>query len=103
MDTPKKSSSMTLHAHGDGTYHTVPGGSFDQEGRVEHETFGHAVMHMAKHHAPRGEDHIHVNGHENGYRVHHTADGSKPKMHDAKNIREMKKTISNFLDEEGAE
>jgi hypothetical protein len=43
---------MSLHSHGDGTYHTEPGGE-------EHPTLGHALMHMAHSQEPDSK-HMHI-------------------------------------------
>lgn len=66
----EKHSSTTLVAHGDGTYHTEHGMTGK---RMEHPTFGHAAMHMAKMHAEG--DHMHIHGHEDGFTTHSVHDG----------------------------
>jgi hypothetical protein len=43
---------MSLHSHGDGTFHTEPGGE-------EHPTLGHALMHMAHSNEPESK-HMHI-------------------------------------------
>lgn len=44
--------SQSLHSHGDGTFHTEPGGE-------EHPTLGHALMHMAHSNEPESK-HMHI-------------------------------------------
>ena len=100
QDGEQKTTSTTLHAHGDGTYHTTSdyGGK-----RVEHASIGHALLHMAKKHS--AEDHVHIHAHDDGsYTSHHVEEGGKVQgPHDHKNLRELKRSLSTFLDEEGLE
>lgn len=68
-----------LHAHGDGTYHTVHGGKEEQ-----HPDIGHAVTHLA--HAHEGGKHSHA--HHDGMMMHsHGIDESgqhrETEMHDS--------------------
>ncbi len=80
-ETEQKGSSITLHAHGDGSYHTISHGPHDymsmergkEPGRKDHATFGAAIMHVAKMHGPPG-DHLHVHGHDEGYTSHNVMD-----------------------------
>lgn len=84
-----------LHAHGDGTYHTMAGGK-----KTEHPSFGHAVMHMAAHHHP-DEMHSHVHHHEDGgHTSHHMKDGAVSGPHDHENMDALKSHMDKFLDEE---
>ena len=53
-----------LHDHGDGSFHTVHQGE-----QVDHETLGHALIHMAKTHAEDGHTHFHA--HHDGM-THHS-------------------------------
>lgn len=106
MDSEKdeKGSSITLHAHGDGTYHTVsdnygPYGS----GRKEHPSIGHALMHIAKRHSEG--DHFHIHATDDGkLTTHHVSEGERVQgPHDHKNLRALKQSLTKFLDEEGSE
>ena len=76
--TTSKGHSVTLTAHGDGTYHTAEQGQVGEyltsDNRVEHPSFGHALMHIAKQHGPAG-DHLHIHGHADGYTTHHVMEG----------------------------
>jgi len=112
-ESETKHSSISLHSHGDGTYHThSPARSGDgegygpvgerQPGRVEHKSIGAALMHIAKHHAVN--DHMHVEGHEDGFTTHHVREGGRVQgPHDHKNLRELKQHLVKFFDEEGEE
>lgn len=53
-----------LHDHGDGTFHTVHQGE-----QTDHESLGHALIHMAGKHAEEGHTHFH--GHHDG-EMHHS-------------------------------
>ena len=88
----------TLHAHGNGTYHSV-----SQAGkRIEHPSIGHALSHLAKVHSDG--DHVHVLGHETGYTSHHVLEGGKVQgPHEHKNLAQLKKSMGQFLDEEAQE
>lgn len=58
--------STTLHDHGDGTFHTEPGGE-------QHQHIGHALMHMAGKHSTGKHFHAH---HDGGHMTtHHNSDG----------------------------
>lgn len=58
--------STTLHDHGDGTFHTDPGGE-------QHQHIGHALMHMAGKHSTGKHFHAH---HDGGHvTTHHNSDG----------------------------
>ena len=50
----EKTSSTSLHAHGDGTYHTESG----YGNRTEHANFGEAFAHIAKKHTPMAHKNI---------------------------------------------
>lgn len=95
-----KSSAITLHAHGDGTYHTTAGEYGGK--RTEHPSIGHALMHMAKMHSEG--DHMHLHSTDSGMVTHHVMEGGKVQgPHDHKNLRSLKQSLSKFLDEEGQE
>ena len=98
MAEETKGSFTTLHAHGDGTFHTV-----NSEGRrTEHPQIGHALMHLAKMHSPG--DHHHAVGDEDGFTSHQVEEGGKVQgPHDHKNLGQLKKSMSQFFDEEGQE
>lgn len=61
-----------LHAHGDGTYHTMDGGQ-----KTEHPSLGHALMHMAGKHEPDGT-HVHMHHDGMGVKSHMVRDGGQP-------------------------
>ena len=75
-----------LHAHGDGTFHTVsPEGE-----KTEHPHIGHALMHMAMHHEPDGA-HSHVHHQEDGsHTSHHGKDGEISGPHESQSLDEVK-------------
>lgn len=54
---------ISIHKHGDGTFHTMHKGE-----KVEHETHGHALIHAAKVHAEEGHKHFHA--HHDGMEEH---------------------------------
>jgi hypothetical protein len=85
-----------LHAHGDGTYHTVsPEGE-----RTEHPHLGHALMHMAAHHEP-GAKHMHVMSDGMDHTTHHVENGGEVQgPHDHENIEAVKEHLGKFFDEE---
>lgn len=93
-------SSVTLHDHGDGTYHT------EHEGgeRVEHPHLGHALVHIAHHHEPTGK-HSHIHHHaEGGHTSHHVDEqGNIEGPHDHENLEALKSHMDQFLNEEGQE
>ena len=106
----EKGSAIELHAHGDGTYHTIARGSGDyypsmggkDPRRKEHESFGAAVVHMAKHHAEG--DHMHIMGHEDGFTSHHMKEGGNPSgpvEHD--NVTELKKHVAKVMNSDDEE
>src|ERR1700690_884061 len=106
-----KGHSITLTAHGDGTYHTQDEGhdgpysleSGKRPGRVEHPSIGHALMHIAAKHGTEG-DHVHVHAHEDGFTTHHVKDGGKVQgPHESKTLAAVKKHLSDVVDEEGNE
>lgn len=94
----KKTSHSTLHAHGDGTYHTTSG---DYEGeRTEHAEIGAALIHLHRLHGQ--DDAMHIHGHGDGYTTHHTIDGGKVQgPHNHKTIHELKRHIQDAMEGEG--
>jgi hypothetical protein len=58
-----------LEDHGDGTFST----HHPEHGSQEHPTLGHALAHMAHHHAEDGHKHMHI--HHDGETVHSHAAG----------------------------
>lgn len=106
-----KGSSITLHAHGDGSYHTISHGSNDygmighggkEPGRVEHPSFGHAVMHMAKMHAEG--DHMHILSHNEGFTSHHVLEGASVQgPHESDTVGQLKTHVESALQEEADE
>jgi hypothetical protein len=102
----KKSTSISLHPHGDGSYHTSSparsgDGSYfgeDDKGRKEHESIGAALMHIAMQHGSEG-DHMHVLSHDDGYTTHHVMEGKTVEgPHEHKTMRELKKHVSECMD-----
>lgn len=68
--------SVSIHSHGDGTYHTEHGGE-----KVEHPSHGHALIHAAKAHAEEG--HKHFVAHHDGEMMHsHGHDGGETESRD---------------------
>lgn len=113
MAEESKASSISLHAHGDGTYHThTPARSCDGsctaagaraapwEGgptRKDHQSIGHALMHIAKKHAEG--DHMHIHGHDDGFTTHHVMEGSPVQgPHDPGTMRELKRHVAETMD-----
>lgn len=102
-----KGTSVTLHAHGDGSYTTQEHGhpqeyshSGKDLGRVEHPSFGHALMHIAKHHGPEGE-HMHIHGHAEGYTSHNVKeDGDVEGPHEHERIGALKSHVADCMEEE---
>lgn len=89
----------TLHAHGDGTYHT----EHSDGTRTEHPHIGHAVTHMAKTHEPHGT-HMHIHHSGGSITSHHSKDGEETQgPHDHENIEALKDHMDQFLTEEGNE
>lgn len=101
MQQNEKGSSITLHAHGDGTYHTTSE-PFGNGKRTEHPSIGHALMHIARRHSDG--DHLHVLSDDSGFTVHHVAEGGRVQgPHSPANMRELKQSLVRFLDEESTE
>lgn len=87
-------SHSTLHAHGNGEYHLTD----DQGNRTEHQSFGHAVMELARRHGPAEADHMHVAANEDGFVTHHVVEGGKVQgPHEHKTVRELKRHISSAI------
>ena len=80
-----------LHDHGDGTFHTVVDGQ-----ETQHDHIGHAVPHIAGHHAPEGK-HTHVMHHDGGHTTHHH-DGAVSGPHEHASSDEMAEHVKNFAD-----
>lgn len=85
----------TLHDHGDGTFHTE-----GPAGHMDHPHIGHALMHMAAHHAP-GVKHMHVQ-HDGMEITSHQAgeDGEVEGPHNHENMEALKDHMDQFLNEE---
>ena len=84
-----------LHAHGDGTYHTVHNGE-----RAEHPSITHATAHLAGKHEPEGK-HLHI--HHDGLSASSSqaAEGGEVEgPHDHENMEALKEHMGQFLDEE---
>jgi hypothetical protein len=108
------SSSTSLHAHGDGSFHThSPArscngdcaesgrGGIDYYGsggkRKDHESIGAALMHMAMKHSDG--DHMHIEGHDSGFTTHHVMEGKRvqgPSEH--KSVGELKRHVAEVMD-----
>lgn len=73
-----------LHDHGDGTFHTVHQGE-----KVEHESLGHALIHMAGKHAEEGHTHFH--GHHDGmvHKSHAVRSGGEPESREHEDVQGM--------------
>lgn len=107
--TEGKGHSVTLTAHGDGSYSTQEHGQAGEysdigskSGHKEHASFGAAVMHMAKHHATG--DHFHAQGHDEGFTAHSLKEGGKvegPTEHET--MGSLKKNMASALNDEGDE
>lgn len=92
-------SGMTIHAHGDGTYHSHPPGmEHETSMHTHHPHIGHALMHFAKHHSDG--DHMHIHGHEDGFTTHSAHDGEAHGPEHHKNISEVKRHMADCLDGE---
>ena len=109
MMTEGKGHSVTLTAHGDGSYSTQEhgqpgeyGGPGGRTGNKEHKSFGAAVMHMAKHHATG--DHFHAQGHDEGFTAHSLKErGSVKGPTEHETIGSLKKNMASALNDEGDE
>lgn len=68
---------MSLHSHGDGSYHTEPDGE-------QHDHLGKALMHLAHHHEPDGKHmHIHHDGLSvRSHGVHESGEHDGPMEHE---------------------
>ena len=98
--TPEKHSHSSIHAHGDGTFHTHPPALTGP--RMEHAHIGHALAHLAKMHS--ADDHMHVLGHEDGYTTHHVLEGGAVKgPHEHATMGALKKHMSAVMDNDGDE
>ena len=62
-----------LHDHGDGTFHTVHEGE-----QTDHESLGHALIHMASKHAGEGESHFHAHSDGMAHHSHSAKSGEEP-------------------------
>lgn len=95
MKNEEKGSSISLHAHGDGTYHTMGGGMFGDGKRTEHGSIGHALMHIASKHSEG--DHMHIHATDDGLTTHRAMEGGKvqgPQEH--KTVRDLKNAVGRF-------
>jgi hypothetical protein len=83
-----------LHDHGDGTFHTVHEGE-----KTEHETLGHALIHMAGKHAEEGHTHFH--GHHDGmmHRSHSVKAGGEPESQDHEDAQGMHDHMSEAMED----
>lgn len=105
MADEPKGSSITLHAHGDGTFHTIAhndsyGGPMIEgrdPRRKEHPSIGHALMHIARMHSTG--DQMHILGHDDGYTTHSVKEGGKikgPSEHTS--MRDLKSHVAETMD-----
>ena len=70
-----------------------------EPGRVEHPSFGHAVMHMAKMHAEG--DHMHILSHNEGFTSHHVLEGASVQgPHESDTVGQLKKHVESALNDE---
>ena len=92
-------SDISIHGHGDGSYHTESG----DEARVEHPDLSHALAHIAHHEEPGGK-HFHIHS-EGGVHRSHGIDenGEHEGPHDHQNLEELKDHMDQFLSEEERE
>ena len=109
----EKGSSISLHAHGDGSYHTMSpavsegyggygmgSGGAKTPGRKEHPSIGHALMHIAREHGSEG-DHMHIHGDAEGYTTHHVSAGGAIKGPDEhKNMAQLKAHVADAMEPE---
>lgn len=101
MAMPKEmnSSSTTVHAHGNGTFHSDSG--FGQ--RMEHPSFGHLVAHLASKHATGNQVHVEQQDGGKGMTMHGMKKGKVSGPHSAANMAMLQKSMGKFLDEESKE
>ena len=85
-----------LHDHGDGTFHTVHQGE-----KVEHESLGHALIHMASKHAEDGHSHFH--GHHDGmtHHSHSAKSGEEPEHRESDDVQGMHDHLDEAMGTEG--
>jgi hypothetical protein len=97
MEDPNEGGGSELHAHGDGSYHSVIDGA-----KTEHPSIGHALVHMAAHHEPEG---THVHAHHDGMSVkmHHAADGGDPQASEHESPEEAGQHMASVMNGEGGE
>jgi hypothetical protein len=89
----QKASQITIHAHGDGTYHSESG--YDSK-RVEHPSAAHAAAHFLKQHATG--DHMVIEGHEDGYTSHGIHDGKMHGPEEHSTMRGLKSQVTDCMD-----
>jgi hypothetical protein len=73
--------SHELHDHGDGSFHTVHQGE-----QVEHESLGHALIHMAKTHAEEGHKHFHAHHDGMSMKSHSASAGEEPESREHEDV-----------------
>ncbi len=85
-----------LHDHGDGTFHSVIGGT-----KTEHPHIGHALVHIGAHHESEGK-HMHIHQDGAGEHTSHQASesGGVEGPHNHENIEELKSALDQFFSEE---
>ena len=88
---------VTLHEHGDGTYHTS-----HAEGETQHPDLGHALTHMGHHMEGGKHAHIHHDGVAHHFHGVHES-GEHEGTHDAQNLDELQGNLHQFFNEEKQE
>jgi len=96
-DQGNSGSHMTIHDHGDGSYHTESHEGEKTDHASIHEALSHAGAKMV------GGKHMHV--HHDGMSMHsgHSDDSGQTEGHDHENLDALKSSMDQFLDEEGKE
>jgi hypothetical protein len=72
---------VEIHAHGDGTFHTMHQGV-----KMDHPTHGHALIHAAKLHAEEGHKHFHAHHDGGEMRTHSTSSDQEPESRDGQEM-----------------
>ncbi len=65
-----------VHAHGDGTFHTVD----PEHGEVQHESIGHMHAHLSKVHGEEGHSHFHAH-HDGAMTTSHSVKAGEEPEH----------------------
>jgi hypothetical protein len=88
---------VEIHAHGDGTFHTMHKGE-----KMDHPTHGHALIHAAKLHAEEGHKHFHAHHDGGEMHTHSASSDQEPESRDGQEMDGAHGHLDEAMGEEGA-